>query len=75
MDLCFILGIRQNLFELKRNFIDLELVDKRNNVVHGRRFYIKTTDYDEYHKTIISMLDAFYSEFSDVIINKRYKKG
>jgi hypothetical protein len=75
VDLCFILGIRQNLFELKRNFIDLELVDKRNNVAHGRRFYIKTTDYDEYHKTIISMLDAFYSEFSDVIINKRYKKG
>jgi hypothetical protein len=75
VDLCYILGMRQNLFELKKNFINLELVDKRNYVAHGRRFYIKNKDYEECHKTIISMLNTFYSEFSEVIINKKYKKN
>ena len=43
VDLCFILGVRQNLFELKRNFIDIELIDKRNNVAWKEILY-KTND-------------------------------
>lgn len=74
-DLCFILGVKQNLFELKRNFIDQELVNKRNHIAHGRRFYIDPTDYEDYHQKIISMLNDFHSEFSKIIIMKQYKKN
>lgn len=81
-DILFALGLEYSKYELKSNYINKELVEKRNAIAHGELLGINesnNTDFtkikeeiDELFNEIISLMDLFKDQILEGAIEKKY---
>lgn len=68
LDIVFCLGIDPTPFEPRKNFIDVVLVEKRNKVVHGDRFIMTLSDYEELHNGVQLLIRTFLRSMVDIVV-------
>ncbi|AKA72306.1 MAE_28990/MAE_18760 family HEPN-like nuclease [Clostridium scatologenes] len=80
-DILFALGLEYSKYELKKNYINENLIDKRNAIAHGELIEIKSDDFDEskhefeeLYKEIIGLMNLFKEQIMDAAVHKSYLK-
>lgn len=64
----------ENLYETKRNFIDIEMLKNRNEIVHGELFEVKNYDFVELYNQILPIMESFKNQIIEAAENKKYLK-
>ena len=68
-------GIETDIFDLKKQYIDTELLSNRHKVVHGERYGIKKEDFQTTFDIIMDLLDDFNRVIICAADTKKYMKG
>lgn len=71
--LCSI-GIETDIFNLKKQYIDTELLSNRHKVVHGERYSIRKEDFETTFNIIMKLLDDFDQVIIEAAESKKYMK-
>lgn len=66
------IGVETDIFELKRNYIDKELLSNRHKVVHGERYPIDIEDFYSTFEEIMPLLDNFEKIIIEAAESKQY---
>lgn len=77
-DILFTLGLDNSPYQLKKNLINLILLDTRNKIVHGDRFELKNLgerSYLKLHEEVLAMIELFKSQIIDAVETEAYKKN
>lgn len=61
-------------YEIKRNYIDSDLLRNRHSVVHGEKIQIPLEEFDETYKNIFDIMIMFKTQIVDAAIHKIYLK-
>lgn len=69
------IGIETNIFDLKRQYINKELLSNRHKVVHGECYPIEKEDFETTFDIIMQLLDDFEQVIVDAAESKIYMKG
>lgn len=69
-DICYLLSIETTEFQLKNEFIDRELVDRRNTIAHGKYLELGYDEFTEVYKNVIQLL----RRFKDLLLNSASQK-
>lgn len=64
-EIVWILGFDYAPFEINENFIDLQLVYKRNKIAHGERISISLSDFEDARNKVFDMLEIFRDTILD----------
>jgi len=74
-DVCAVIGINISNFELKKNFINKILIERRNIIAHGKKlpYDMKLSDYNEMFENVITMLEQIKTEIQNSAVQKKYK--
>ena len=64
----------ENVYETKRNFIDIEMLKNRNEIVHGELFEVKNYDFVELYNQILPIMESFKNQIIEAAENKKYLK-
>ncbi len=68
------IGIETDIFTLKKNYIEAELLSNRHRVVHGERYCIQKDEFDTTFNMIMELLDDFDQVIIEAAENKKYMK-
>lgn len=71
-DVLFTLGLDHSQYELKKNLIDLTLLDSRNKIAHGERYCLSKDEFFTLYQDVLEMLECFRDQIIDAVKNKRY---
>lgn len=74
-DVLFTLGLDHSQYELKKNLIDLTLLDSRNKIAHGERYCLNKDDFFTLYQDVLNMLECFRDQIIDAVKNKRYLRN
>lgn len=69
-DVCYLLSIETQEFELKNVFIDRNLVDRRNTIAHGQYLDLGQDEFNETYGIVITLL----RRFRDLAVNSAAQK-
>lgn len=64
----------ENLYETKKNFIDIQMLKNRNEIVHGEAFEASDYDFSEIYNQILPVMESFKNQIIDAAENKKYLK-
>jgi len=70
IDVCYLLSIETQEFELKNEFIDRDLVERRNNIAHGKFLDLNYKEFNDIYTNVISLL----RRFKDLAVNSAAEK-
>ncbi len=73
-NICWAVGVDPAPFEVKKNFIDLRLVGRRNKVAHGNRETIDRGDYEELHEEVIGLITAYRDALMDLASAEAFRR-
>jgi len=73
-DICFLLGIDLAAYKIYARKIDT-LVDKRNNVAHGRYAIIDSEDFNTYYNTMVDVITRFKNDLYDAAQSEYFKRA
>lgn len=68
------IGLSFSVFEIKRNYIDHNMLSKRHEVVHGEKTTLTEDDFVETYKQIMETIDTFKSVIIEAADEKKYLK-
>lgn len=68
------IGVETNIFDLKKTYIDRELLSNRHKVVHGERYPIRRDDFDTTFPIIMELMDDFCKVVIVAAESKKYMK-
>lgn len=68
------IGITTDIFNLKKFYIDFELLSKRHKVVHGERYEIQKKEFEATFKIIMELVDDFETVIIKAADSKEYLK-
>lgn len=69
-----LLGIKSDLFELKKVYIDKSLLKKRNEIAHGTMSDVAASDFNEMINIILELMDGYSNIIVDAAEQKLYLK-
>ncbi|TDQ37137.1 MAE_28990/MAE_18760 family HEPN-like nuclease [Aureibacillus halotolerans] len=81
IDLLFSIGVNKAPFELRKNFIDYKLVDKRNGIAHGEHIMVvrdeseqkeETEDFISIYEVILDLIDTFKDALLTAAVQRTY---
>lgn len=61
-------------YEMKKNYIDTDLLSNRHGIVHGEKRFISIEDFDGTLYQVMEIMDSVRDQILDAAINKDYKK-
>lgn len=64
----------ENKYELKKNYIDRELLKKRHQVVHGEKTFLEHDDFKSTMDIIFQIMEEFKTDLIVSATNKNYLK-
>jgi len=73
-DILSALGIPQNNFLTRMNFIDSNLVNPRNHIAHGEEFDLSVTEYIELHDAVMSLLETYRNEVENAAVLRSFER-
>lgn len=73
MEYCELLGIEKTKFELKKNFIDYQLVKNRHTIAHGNYLMVDINSFNEIYDKTIELLDQTKTEILNSATLKNYQ--
>ena len=62
----------ESAISLKKNFIDKEILEKRNKIAHGEGIPISADEYYAVKNFVTSFIDALSNEIIKICINEKY---
>lgn len=74
-EILFTLGLDHSQYELKKNLIDLTLLDSRNKIAHGERYYITKDEFFILYDDVLEMLECFRDQIIDAVRKKSYLRN
>lgn len=74
-DVLFTLGLDNSRYELKKNLIDLTLLESRNKIAHGERYCIDKAEFLNLYQDILEMLEWFHDQIIDAVRTKSYLRN
>lgn len=74
-DILLALGLDFDGFKVRSNFIDVNMVNRRNHVAHGEYLEVTLDEYLEFHDEVIALIVMFKSEIENAIVLKRYLRN
>lgn len=69
------LGIKSDVFNLKKQFIDKTILGNRNAYAHGDNDYINYNDCIDIAETVIELLDAYKNILDNALVQKVHLKS
>lgn len=73
-DICIIIGVDYKKYQLKEKAIDILLVERRNNIAHGKYLSIDYNDYITIYDMVIQMMRDIKNDIISAATTQRYKK-
>jgi hypothetical protein len=73
-EICYIVGLDFKNYELKKNFIDIDLLKKRNSIAHGNYIEIEDKSFYRIYEITIELLSHIKDEIIDSARQERFKK-
>jgi len=73
-DYCLLLGIDTSQFELKKHFINKELVENRNIIAHGKYHLVDLKAFNEIYRTTLELLHSVKDNVLNAAVLENYKK-
>jgi hypothetical protein len=73
-DILSALGIPQANFSKKMNFIDTDLVNRRNHIAHGEDLGLSTAAYMELHEAVMSLLETYRNDVENAAVLKSFQR-
>lgn len=67
------IGLDFSRYELKKNLIDAELLDKRNNVAHGEHIKIDVKEFSNLYSQITNIMYNIKTDISNAACQKQYE--
>lgn len=67
------IGIDSRPFELKKNLIDTQLVNYRNNIAHGQSLLVDKSEYQIIHHEIIEIINEINNRIQNAAVNQSFK--
>lgn len=74
-EILFALGIETTHFALRKNFIDQNLVNKRNRIAHGERFQMTVSEYEEIHNGVVGLIRDFQRELVALVTSESWRSA
>lgn len=71
-DIILALGLDFDGFRVRSNFIDLNVVGRRNHVAHGEYLDIDLKEYLEFHDDVLALIVMFKTEIENAIVLRKY---
>ncbi len=71
--ICETLGLDYGNFELKKLFIDVGLVKKRNKIAHGELQEVEANELDDVRVQVVNLIDLFKTEIENAVALSKYK--
>lgn len=68
------IGLDFSPYEMKKNYIDTDLLSNRHGIVHGEKRFISIEDFDGTLYQVMEIMDSVRDQILDAAINKDYKK-
>jgi hypothetical protein len=72
-NICETLGLDYGNFELKKLFIDVGLVKKRNKIAHGELQDIEEGELDDIKVQVVNLIDLFKTEIENAAALSKFK--
>lgn len=73
-EILHLLDLDYRPYETKKVFLDERLLRNRNKISHGERLPVASTDYDELHSEVLSLLNRFRDDVEDAALIKRFRR-
>lgn len=74
-DVLFTLGLSHSRYEIKKNMINITLLESRNKIAHGERYSIGKDEFFILHQEVLEMLEYFRDQIIDAVRNKSYLRS
>jgi len=74
-DICTIIGIDCNKYQLKENAIDEKLVNPRNTIAHGKYLVIDYNGYEDIYNIVVEMMRDVKEDIFNAAITEKYKRS
>lgn len=74
-DVLFTLGLDHSQYELKKNLIDLTLLESRNKIAHGERYCLSKDEFFTLYQDVLEMVECFRDQIIDAVKNKKYLRN
>jgi hypothetical protein len=74
-DICIIIGIDYKKYQLKEKAIDKQLVERRNNIAHGKYLLVDYEGYISIYNLVIEMMRNVKNDIFDAASNEKYKRS
>lgn len=71
-DICSLIDIDSNPFELKQKLIDEDLLKSRNDIAHGTKVYITQNEFDRIKDQVLDLIELFYNLLDNSVVQKKY---
>lgn len=71
-DICYLLSIDISEFELKNEFIDRDLVERRNTIAHGKFLELDYSEFNKIFQNVINLLRRFKDLALNSAVQKKY---
>jgi hypothetical protein len=74
-DICIIIGIDYKKYQLKEKAIDRQLVERRNNIAHGKYLLVDYDGYISIYNLVIEMMRNIKNDIFNAASNENYKRS
>ena len=69
------IGLDFTPYEMKKNYIDTDLLSNRHEIVHGERRYISEKEYDETVQHVVEIMEMMKVQILEAALNKNYMRN
>lgn len=71
-DILHVIGLNFSRYETKQKYIDSDLLNNRNRIVHGEKISIDINEFESTFKIITEIMEQFMEQILNAAINKEY---
>lgn len=75
IDILDALGLNSSSFQTRMNFIDSNLVNRRNHIAHGAVMDISTDEYLSIHDDVMALIETYRNEVENASVQRHYQRG
>lgn len=74
IDILDALGFSTSLFDTRMNFIDSNLVNRRNHIAHGAVLDISVEEYLALHDDVMALIETYRNEVENASVQRHYER-
>ena len=73
-DILSALGLDVSHFNTRLNYIDTNLVNRRNHIAHGEDMEISIDEYLDLHDNVLALIETYRNEIENASVQRRFEK-